>query len=179
MTLIDRAIEDTEQNMKGSRGPRAKFFFCVAGRGKPITAASLIVEPIEANSAEEAEEAFLKLHEVAPVIIEGGEGMKEDGGGSGFYLAKGTGMSEAQRLSVTVSAEHMFNVTATKVKAEFRGWVVFGNGIKGFKDGDIEFKDDELVSILFHEPVDKSKKIPKPKLKKSEAIRFQDLKILG
>lgn len=178
MSHIDRAISDTEQDMKGSRGPRARFFFCVAGKNKPIPAANLIVAPVEASSVEEAKASFEKLYGTEPSVIEYGEGMKEDGGGSGFYLSKNTGMSEAQRLSVTVSAEHMFNVTSTKVKAEFRGWIVYGNGIKGFTDGKTEYKDDELVSILFHEPVDKNTKTPKPKLKKNEAIRIQDLKLL-
>jgi hypothetical protein len=64
--------------------------------------------------------------------------------------------------------------TATRVKAEFRGWLCWGNGIKGFG----EYEDDELVQLLFANPIDKTNKVAKPKLKKNEAVRMSDLKIL-
>ena len=166
----DNAVEGTEQDLKGEkiRGPRAKYFFCIAWKQK-------IFECVEASTSDEASELFTAKHDVTPNVIDGGQAMKEEGGGSGYYLAKGTGMSDAQRISVTVTAEQMTRHTTTHVKAQFRDWIVFGNGLKGFD----EFKDDELVGILFHEPVDKSNKIPKPKLKKNEAVRMDDLKIIS
>ena len=42
----------------------------------------------------------------------------------------------------------------------------------------MEYKDDELFSILFDELADKNVKVPKPKLKKTEVVRADDLKIL-
>ena len=171
----DNAIAGAENETKvekthsqASRGPRAKYFFCISK--KPF-----IYECIEASTEDEAKEQFTTKHEVPPNIIDGGQAMKEAGGGSGYYLAKGTGMSDAQRTSVTVTAEQMTTTTTTHIKGEFRGWIVFGNGLKGFGD----YKDDELAGICFSEPVDKANKQPKPKMKKNEAVRMEDINIIS
>ena len=175
-THTDSAIDSAENAIQGKRGrggPRSKYFFCIAWKKK-------IFDVIEASTSELASEEFEAKHEVTPDVIEGGQSKKEEGGGSGYYLAKGTGMTNADRISVTVSAEQMTKHTTTHVKAKFRGWIVYGNGIKGFKDDDgMEYEDDELVQVLFSAPVDPSNKTPKPKLKKNEAIPMEDLEILA
>jgi hypothetical protein len=170
------AIDNAENSITGKRtrgGPRSKYFFCIEWKKK-------IYEVIEASSSEEASDAFENLHQVKPNVIDGGQSMKDVGGGSGYYLAKGTGMVDSNRISVTVSAEQMTKHTTTHVKAQFRGWIVYGNGIKGFIDEDgNEFQDDELVTILFHAPADPNNKQPKPKLKKNEAIHMNDLEVIS
>jgi hypothetical protein len=176
---IDNAIDSTEIDLgeKSVRGPRSKYFFCINWKSKQYG-------PVKAETTEEASDAWARAHLNAsgdptpPNVICGGEVLKELGGGSGYYLAKGTGMSDVQRISVTVTAKQMTNFTSTRVKAEFKGWVVYGNGLKGFKVDGVEYKDDELAMIMFEAPIDKSVKIPKPKLKKSEAVRMDDLTII-
>ena len=179
-THTDNAIESTERDMdeKGHRGPRSKYFFCINWKSKQYG-------PVEAATAEEAKEIWGKDHQnekgepVPPNVVCGGDVLKEFGGGSGYYLAKGTGMGDAQRISVTVSAAQMTRYTTTHVKAEFKGWIVYGNGIKGFKTEHEAYEDDELVQIMFDSPADKTNKVPKPKLKKNEAIRMADLNVLS
>ena len=173
----DNAIENAELDMKGEkgvRGPRAKFFVCAALLGKKI-----VMGCVQADDVDAASIAFAKDHDgidVKSITVEYGQNLKEIGGGQGFYLAKGTGMS-AERISVTVPSSK-FRPTSTSVRAEYRGWIVYGNGIKSFEANGASYEDDELFFLLFDEPVDKHNKVPKPKLKKNEAIRAEDLKIL-
>jgi len=177
MSHSDNAIENAELDMKGerTRGPRAKFIVVGALLNKKI-----VMDSIPADDEETAAAAFLKKHEgvdVKSLTFEYGQNCKEIGGGQGFYLAKGTGMTDAARISVTVPASQM-RPTTTHVRAEYRGWIVYGNGVKGFSANGVEYKDDELFSILFDELADKNVKVPKPKLKKTEVVRADDLKIL-
>jgi len=176
----DNAIDSAEQDIgeKSHRGPRAKYFFCINWKTKQYG-------PVEAATPEEAKEIWSKSHlneksePVPPNVVCGGDLLKDVGGGSGYYLAKGTGMGDAQRISVTVSAAQMTRYTTTHVKAEFKGWIVYGNGIRGFKTEHDEYEDDELAMIMFDSPIDKNQKLPKPKLKKNEAVRMADLKVLA
>ena len=169
----DNAIDSAENDMKEkeTRGPRAKYFFCIAWKTKDH---ANVYEGIEALNSDGAKEIFTTKHGFEPSVIDCGQSFAAIGGGSGYYLAKGTCMSDAQRISVTVSAEQMSCHTTTNVKAEFSGWVVYGNGIKGFD----KFEDDELVQILFSRLIDPNNKVPKPKLKKNEAVRMADLNVL-
>lgn len=171
----DNAVNSAEQDMKGekTRGPRAKYFFCAAFKTKDH---KHIFEPIEGSTPEEAGKAFETKHGFAADIIDGGESLS--GGGAGYYLAKGTGMAEV-RASITVTAEQMSRNTTTHFKAEFKGWIVYGYGLKGFTVGSTTYKDDELASIICDRLVDDGNKVTKPKLKKTEAIRMDDLKIIS
>jgi hypothetical protein len=179
-THSDSAINSAEQDISGvkvPRGARAKFFYCIHWKTRAHG-------PIEALSEEEARDKWAKAHAngngdpTPPDVCCGGGVLKDQGGGTGYYLVKGTGYGDVQRHSVTVSAEHMSKFTGTRIKAEFSGWIVYGNGIAGFKTEEESFEDDELVSIMFANPVDPSKKVAKPKLKKNEAIRRSQLTIL-
>jgi hypothetical protein len=178
----DNAVDNAELDMrgeKGTRGPRAKFIVVAALLNKKI-----IMDSVPADDEESASIAFLNKHDgvdVKSLTFEYGQNCKEIGGGQGFYLAKGTGASEAARQSVTVPASQ-FRPTPTSVRAEYRGWIVYGNGIRAFSvngpNGPVSYEDDELFSILFDQLADKNNKVPKPKLKKNEAVRAEELKIL-
>jgi hypothetical protein len=175
MTSIhtNNAIDSTEQDMNRSttpRGPRAKYFMCINWSAKQYG-------PVEASSADEAKALWTKKHGTTPDIICGGDMLKELGGGSGYYLAKGTGMGDAQRLSVTVSAKDV-KYTQTQLKAEFKGWVVYANCLHGFKGETEDFADDDLAILVFDQLIDKDVKVAKPKLKKHEAVRVSDLVLL-
>jgi hypothetical protein len=172
---IDNAIDSAETDTKESqkRGPRDRYYFCAALQGKKI-----VTEAVMANSPEDATLLFQEKHGVAPTVCDKGEGIK--GGGAGFYLAMGTGMSDAQRISVTVTAEQLARRTTKAFKAQFRGWHVWGSGLAACKvkmgSEDMEFNDNDLVSIEFAERVDKNNKsLQKPKLKKKEVVRLSDL----
>lgn len=171
----DNAIDSTESGMKQIRGPRAKFFYCIAWKNKEH---GHLYEMVQAESSEEAGVKFEAKYGCAPNVIDGGEAFADQRGGSGYYLAKGTGQSSESRTSVTVSAEHMRSTT-THIKGEFRGWIVYGNGIKGFTAEGHTYKDDDLVSLMFHELADKNNKVPRPKLKKQEAIPMSEIKIIS
>jgi hypothetical protein len=188
MSHSDNAIENTEQGMKGekgTRGPRAKFFVCSALLNKKI-----VMGCVQADDADSAIGSFTKAHEgidSKSITVEYGQNIfdpsgariasQDVGGGQGFYLVKGTGVSDSSRISVTVPAS-LFRPTTTSVKAEYHGWIVYGNGIKGFTANGVTYQDDDLFSILFDERADKNVKTPKPKLKKAEAIRAEDLKVI-
>ena len=173
MSIIDNAIDGTENDMKSekSRGPRSKYFYCINWKMKKAG-------PIESSSVEEATQIWADANDgVPPNVVDGGDCLKAFGGGSGYYLAKGTGMGDAQRISVTVSAKDM-RFTTTRLKAEFKGWVVYANGIKGFSNEQGTFDDDELMMVTYDSLADESNKVSKQKLKKGEAIRKSDLIIL-
>lgn len=172
---VDSAIENTEsQTREGQkRGPRDRYYFCGAIRGKNIVRAA-----VKASSVAEAQESFKEQHGIAAAFCDDGADLT--GGGSGFYLAMGTGMSDAQRISVTVTAEQLARRTTKAIKAHFKGWEVWGSGLAACKvkvgNDDMEFDDDDLVSIEFGERVNKSdKSLQKPKLKKKEVVRLSDL----
>jgi hypothetical protein len=172
---VDSAIESTEnQSREGQkRGPRDRYYFCAAIRGKNI-----VHEAIMASNPSEAQEAFKDHHGLNASVCDDGGDIK--GGGNGFYLAMGTGMSDAQRISVTVTAEQLARRTTSAYKAQFRGFHVWGSGLASCKvkmgSEDVEFQDDELVSIEFGDRVNKNdKSIQKPKLKKKEVVRLSDL----
>jgi hypothetical protein len=164
----DGAIESAE-HMRGKRGgPRAKYFFCAAIKGKAI-----VHKAVPAMTEDQASQIFIELFGLPPQVIDCGQDMKEHGGGYGYFLSKGTGISDAQRISVTISASQLRS-TSTHYRAKFKGWIVYGNGIKSCKIGDETFADDELVTILFDSLADPNNKIPKPKLKKNEVVRMSD-----
>jgi len=171
---VDSAIENAEsQTREGQkRGPRDRYYFCGAIRGKGI-----VQEPIMASSQEEAKELFKDKHNLNALFCNDGRDIK--GGGSGFYLAMGTGMSDAQRISVTVTPAQLARRTTKAIKAEFKGWHVYGSGLAActVKVGheDVEFEDDDLISIEFGERVEPDSKVQKPKLKKKEVVRIDDL----
>lgn len=174
---VDSAIENAENETTGSnkRGPRAKYYFCAAVRGKKV-----VHEVIKANSTDEAQEIFQENHELEAQVCEDGSSI--EGGGNGFYLAMGTGMSAAQRISVTVTPRQLLQRTTESYLAEFKGWNVVGGGLKActvkINGQEIEFDDNELVSIEFEDRVNADSKTPKPKLKKREVIRREDLENL-
>ena len=172
----DNAVNSTELDLKGTRGPRSKYFFCAA-----IQNGKIIHEAVQANSDAKAREMFEENHGLKPSVCDGGESRSDEGGGTGYYLAKGTGMSDSQRLSVTVTAENL-RYTPKRVNGEFKGWNVIGNCIQGFSSDGTKYEDNELVTLLFQgpvSPVSKDKKVSKPKLKKTEAIRVSDIKVIS
>jgi hypothetical protein len=161
---IDSAIENTEsQTGQNPRGPRARHYFCAAIRGKNIVA-----EAIEADSPEEAQELFKEKHSLNATMCDVGKG-------NGYYVAMGTGMSDAQRISVTVTPAQLARRTTAAYRGHFKGWEVWASGLCGCKINDIEYDDNDLVSIEFGERVQKDSGVPKPKLKKREVVRLADL----
>jgi hypothetical protein len=168
---IDTAIESAE-NQTTRRGPRERFYFCAAIRSKAIVA-----EAVRASSPDEAKDLFEEKYTLKAMVCD--DGTTIEGGGNGFYLSMGTGQSDAQRMSVTVTPSQLARRTTQAYKAQFKGWHVWGSGLKGctVKVGgeDVNFDDNQLISIEFGDRVDPSNKLQKPKLKKKEVIRFEDL----
>jgi hypothetical protein len=168
----DSAIESVENQTLTKRGPRDRFYFCAAVRGKNV-----VYEAVKANSSEEAKAIFEKNHDIKATVCDDGAGLR--GGGNGFYVSMGTGQSEAQRVSVTVTPAQLACRTTQAYQAQFKGWHVWGSGLKActVKVGseEVQFDDNQLVSIEFGERVEPDKKVQKPKLKKKEVIRLEDL----
>lgn len=148
----------------------------------------IVVDVVKASSGNEAREKYKKTHGLEPTMfLDGSTVLDEKGqpiGGCGFYIAMGTGMSSAQRVSVTVTPEQLIRHTglAFKAKLHIDGYdhPLCGNGLKAtkVKVGEREeiFQDNELCSVIFNEMYDGDKKIPKPKLKRCEVVRYSDLK---
>lgn len=170
---IDSAVDSAENQAGKKRGARDRYYFCAAIYNKNI-----IYEAIKANSYEEAELQFEETHSLKAIVCDGGA--KIEGGGNGFYLSMGTGQSDAQRISVTVTPAQLARRTTSAYKAQFKGWHVYGSGLAACTvkvgNDDIEFDDNQLISIEFGERVDpNNKQLQKPKLKKKEVIRFENL----
>lgn len=169
----DTAIESAENQAGAKRGPRDRYYFCAAIHGK-----SIVHEAVCADSPDAAKELFEEKYSLKAIVCD--DGTTIEGGGNGFYLSMGTGQSDAQRMSVTVTPAQLARRTTQAFKAQFKGWHVYGSGLKSctVKVGsdDVSFEDNQLVSIEFGERVDPSNKsLQKPKLKKKEVIRYDDL----
>lgn len=191
--LVDSAIDDTENEVEEKkRGPRARYFFCAAiGEIQDDDDEShdgIIHEPIRANSEVEARAIFKKKYSLDAEICEDGSSVVDGNGspigGTGFYVAMGTGMTTAQRVSVTVTPEQLMRRTSKAIKAKLtidgRKHNLFGSGLKALDvkvNGEVQkYNDNDLFSVEFEDSKDANgKKIPKPKLKKREVIRFADL----
>jgi hypothetical protein len=172
--FTDIAVESAENQTSTKRGPRDRYYFCAAISGKKI-----VHEAVRASSPEDAQELFEIKNSLKAIVCDDGASIiTEDGkkGGNGFYLSMGTGQSDAQRMSVTVNPAQLARRTTKAYKAQFRGWHVWGSGLQACTIDDVHFEDNKLVSIEFGDRVDPSNKnLPKPKLKKKEVIRYEDL----
>ena len=75
----DSTIESVENQTPIKRGPRDRFYFCAAVRGK-----SVVYEAVKANSSEEAKAIFEQNHDIKATVCDDGAGLR--GGGNGFYV---------------------------------------------------------------------------------------------
>lgn len=193
------AVLKAEEEMKattkpGKRGIRDRYYVVGAictfepedENGEEYD--DIVAEIIKANSEKEAREAFKRMHDIEPTMFLDGSTVLDDKGqpmgGCGFYIAMGTGMSSAQRVSVTVTPEQLIRHTGLAFKAKLhidgREHPLCGNGLKGTKvkvgDREETFQDNELCAVIFNDLYEGDKKIPKPKLKRCEVVRYSDLK---
>lgn len=187
----ESVLKTTEDRRSAKRGIRDRYYIA----GAICTFESddgeeheIVSEAIKASSAMEAREIFKRIHDVEPTMFLDGSSVKDEKGnpigGCGFYVAMGTGMSSAQRVSVTVTPEQLIRHTGLAFKAKLqidgREHPLCGNGLKATKvkvgDHEESFKDNELCSVIFNDMYDGDKKIPKPKLKRCEVVRYSDLK---
>ena len=147
--------------------PRPRFFVLIASEDP-----NAIVAKVEAQTIEKAHEVFEELHGREATGF-------EEGDGSGFYVAKGTGGgSSAQRRSVTVSATQQMMRTSKVFKGEYKGWNIVGGGLKACTVDGVDYNDNDLLAIECDTPIDKDDVQNKPKLKKKEMIRRSDIENL-
>lgn len=166
---IDSVVDDAEsESNPKSRGARNRYFFLAAIVGDKGEKKRIVYEAISSDVAADAKEIFKEKYGVSPSVC-------DEGKGNGYYVAMGTGMSEAQRISVTVTPKQLMQRTTNLYKGQFRGWNVWASGLSACSVEDENFKDNELVSVEFDTLVDPENKIPKPKLKKREVVRLSDL----
>jgi len=163
-TAIDGAESETASN---KRGARDRHYFCAAIGGEKGNK-KIIHEAIHASSPDEAKELFTEKYGIKPSVC-------DDGKGNGYYVAMGTGMSDAQRISVTVTPEQLARRTTAAFKGQFKGWNVWASGLAACTVEDEHYGDNDLVSVEFASLVDKEVKLPKPKLKKREVVRLVDI----
>lgn len=156
---------------KDKWGSRKKFFICAAlDNNKKI-----ILIPIEAENEDQAKTIFINDKsnpENKPVTS-----IASGSYGKGFYLVK-NGTATSSRESVSVSTEDLHRHTEKSFSGVYKGFVVFGTCLKATKG----YKDNELAKITFDDPVDKSNKLKKPKLKTQEVIPvelIQQVKFFG
>ena len=158
---VDNAVNDTKP--ENPRGPRARYYICIAGSGKKI-----LYERIQAEDEAEARSLFQEKTNTEATIVDAAEG-------KGFYIAKGTGISSAQKVSVTVTPAQLMSRTSNAYQGEFKGWHVWASGLQACTVKDVDYADNELVSIEFDKRVDPNSGVDKPKIKKKEVIRLSDL----
>lgn len=170
----DNAVDNAEIEEGRKRREREKFILC-AGINKEN---EIIYEFIPANNIEEAAEIFKAKFKIPPTVTDASEK------GNGWHKIMG-GISAVERISVTVSVKQLARRTTQAISAEFKGWEVYGSGLKACtvevpNKGMVKFKDNELISIDFGkylgEKPEDGKKPQKPKLKKKEVIPKSALK---
>jgi hypothetical protein len=192
---VDSAIEKAESGEQRTRGPRDRYFFCAAigditelvknddGEEEEVTRDGVVHEVIKATSEKEARASFQEMYDLEAEVCETGADL--DGGGNGFYLAMGTGMSSVQRVTVTVTPAQLMRRTTKAVRAKLHidghDHPLYGSGLRALEakigSDSIKFKDNDLFAVEFEDIMDENgKKIPKPKLKKREVVRASDLK---
>lgn len=164
---ITNSDKTTNKGGIGSRGARVRVFFC-AGVDEED---NLLAEAVSALTEDEAINSFIQKHDLEPTICLKGEG-------NGYYIAKGTGISEVHRMSVTVSVEQLVKRTTSTFKGQFKGWNVFASGLKACQVDKHDFSDNELLSVEFESRIDEDSKVVKPKLKKREVVRRNDIENL-
>lgn len=168
---VDTAISEAETDARSKpRGARDRFFCLVAG------SKGTVVELVKASTLEEAMESFKEKHGRPANIT-------MDGEGSGYYIAKGTGKSDAQRISVTVTPAQLQRRTTASFRAQFRGWNVYASGLSACNIDGVDYADNDLVAIEFDTLIGATaenrkelmKLNPKPKLKKREVVPLSNL----
>jgi hypothetical protein len=143
---------------------RDRFYFLAAIKNDKI-----IYKTIMSNTSSEAKNSFINEFNIEPTVF-------EDGQGQGYYEVKGPCISEIQKISVTVTPQQLASRTIKAYKGQFQGWIVWCSGLKSCEIDGITFNDNELVSVEFDSLIDENSKIPKPKLKKHEVIRLNNIK---
>lgn len=169
------------KNRHGKKGPHKRYFFCSAIQISEPTdkkksnlrdQINLITKGIQSDSADQAKALFEKEFGIPPEKCDEGEG-------NGWYVAKGTGGTDIQRLSVTVEPKDLQRNTAKTWEGQFKGWVVYASGLKActIRDGKnvMNFKDNDLVSLGFQRRVDEESNVPRPKIKKTEVFRRESI----
>jgi hypothetical protein len=170
---IDAAVNSAEDDSRPSKTPRIRYYFCAA-----ISEGELIHDRIQAETKEDCIAQFEDMHDVTPSSIKSGDK------GRGYYEAKGTAMSPAQRVSITVTAEQLISTTGKTWSGQFEGWNVYASGLKSLNLIDREdkvvnsFSDDELVNLIFSSRVEEKSKVAKPKLKKNECVPLSKIENL-
>jgi hypothetical protein len=197
----EEAITQAEQSLTDSKPPNKRGIrdrYYVVGAicsfenesddGETEEYDDIVAEVVKANSEKEARAAFKAMHGIdATMFLDGSTVLDAKGnpmGGCGFYIAMGTGMSSAQKVSVTVTPEQLIRHTGLAFRAKLhidgRDHDLCGNGLKATKvkmgEREEHFNDNELCSVIFQDMWDGDKKIPKPKLKRCEVVRYSDLK---
>ena len=138
----------------------------------------LVYEPVQAETKADAVKAFSKRHDPSFVFVDdGGEVNTENH--SGYYVARGTGMGEIQRVTITVGPDQIARRTSATYKAQFKGWNVYASGLRSCAVGEGSskkvYKDNELVSLTFDSLINPTAKAQRPKMKKNEVVRLVDL----
>lgn len=146
------------------RGPRPRqiIFSCGAESSDGKRLKERI--PVAVGQAsEDAEAIFEEHHGMKPTHVDGP-----------FYEVKGTSKSEENRVSITLKGKDMVP-TPQRWTGIFKGWKGYFNGIAAVTHDGTEYKDNELVRPAFDEPVDKEKKLPRPRFGPNSVMRLADV----
>jgi hypothetical protein len=185
---VDDAVDDAEAAEAGQdedekvdrrkikRGPKQRFWVCFGVRGQnPVT--EMIAWPPanedgttneprpDKESSDACFQEFKNKHRIKPVSVYGP-----------VYEVKDKAAPENQRIAVTLTTKDILRKTSKAYEAKFRGWKVYGNGLKAVTDAaGTSYKDNELMAPLFDSPVNPDNKPTKPRIKDHEALRMSDL----
>ncbi len=140
--------------------PRQIIFSC-GGKGKDN--GKQFKERIPAKTLEDAIACFEGKHGIKPIHVDGP-----------FYEVKGTSKSEENRVSITLKGKDMVP-TPQRWTGIFKGWKGYFNGIAAVTHDGIDYEDNELVRPAFDEPVDKDRKMPRPRFGPNSVMRLADV----
>jgi hypothetical protein len=181
---VDEAVEEAESTTKDGkidkrtlkRGPKQRFWVVFGLRGQNVVSDMIAWPPPKEDgttneprpdkeSAEACEKAFKDKHRLKAMASFGP-----------VYEVKDKAAPENQRAAVTLTTKDILRKTSKSYEGVFRGWKVYGNGLKAVTDAKGEsFKDNELIAPLFDVPVNPDEKPSKPRIKDNEALKLSDL----
>jgi hypothetical protein len=185
-TPADDAVNDAENEMqqrkkKGTAGPKQRFWICFAMKKDKAVSEMMpwptpeytddgeISKTFQPRPNDESEAAvrkeFKKKHRIDPLAVVGP-----------IYEVKNK-PAEKPRMGITVSARDLMRTTTKAFEGHYKGWTVFGNGLKALEIEGRKYGENELIRPVIETLVDPNSdpKPPKPRLKPTEALRLSDL----
>ena len=174
---VTAAEEDAKvDRRKLKRGPKQRFWVVFGTRGQKVVSDMIPWPAPNDNGTTNQPRPDKESADSCEAVFKDSNNLKPLGSFGPVYEVKDAAAPENQRIAVTLTTKDMLRKTSKSYEATFKGWTVYGNGLKGVTDTSGQaYKDNELIAPLFDSPVKPDEKPSKPRIKDHEALRVADL----